>query len=395
MHYSELFEKVYHPQPWNPTGINPALMTFDEYYKLANSSNKFHPDSAYDSTEELKRQNKKDYPILLRRIKINGLTFEFRMNEETRAGKYTKYDDEGEIVKDSKGLAVSDDVSEDDLIKQRRQPRNFMIAIFNDDICCGRAQDEWGCVLLRVAKEYRGFGLGPILGKIARQYEPGKTSGGFTPQGYANFVKVYREMVRDALTNGLYSTLIKNGDLTIARVKEIVASANLKIREPKREANFSSNDPKDWLIYFEHDCCVIIYDKKLKDVDDPHFEDTMIKGNLLVRFPSYTEKYGLMVRFGGDTPKIKSFLLSCASALSKKEGVPLYIDEECLSFVDKSRNNIGPKDMTTGYWRYPVEWIGQDANLKLISYPEKAFRKSFDKYDEFKNRMIELADSKY
>lgn len=387
MYYAELFEKTYQPQPWNPKGISPALMTFDEYYKLANSTGKFHSDSAYDSTEELKRDKKSEYPISVRSIKINGLTFEFRMREETRAGLRTNLDDKYNVVS-------VDNVSEDDLIKQGKQPRDFTIAIFNDDTCVGKAQDEYGCVLIRVASEYRGFGLGPILGKLARTYEPGKTSGGFTPKGYANFVKVYREMVRDALTNGLYSNLIKSGELTLARVKEIVASAQLQIKEPKRESNFASNDPKDWLVYFEHDCCIIIYDKKLKDVEDSHFEDTMIKGHMLLRYLNYTAPYGFMVRFGGETPKIKSFLLSCAAAMSKKEGVPLYIDEDVLPFVNNNLK-VGAKDMTTGYSRYPVEWVGEDANLKLISSPERAYRKSFDQYDEFKNRMIELADGKF
>ena len=43
-------------------------------------------------------------------------------------------------------------------------------------------------------------------------------------------------------------------------------TARLQVREPKREANYNTNDPKDWLVYFAHDCSVIIYDKKLKDL---------------------------------------------------------------------------------------------------------------------------------
>ena len=76
--------------------------------------------------------------------------------------------------------------------------------MFNDENqYIGGLQDEWGCILIHIAEEYQGFGLGPILGKLAREYYPSKSSGGFTNAGYTNFINVYRDMVKNYIQSGM------------------------------------------------------------------------------------------------------------------------------------------------------------------------------------------------
>jgi hypothetical protein len=252
-------------------------------------------------------------------------------------------------------------------------------------------------VLIWVADEYRGFGLGPILGRIARTYEPGKPSGGFTPAGYRNFAKLHREMVRDALTTGRYMDLIRQGKLTVQRVREIVDSAKLQMKPMKPAGNLSSKDPKDWLLY-QDDGCWVVYDRKLREVveqggDDVwHWAERMIKGYLLVRIPN---EYGIVVRFGADTDGLKRFLLTLGAGWCQQEGIPFAVDEEDISYVDPKRFEIGPVHVRSGMRRADVSLKREPIDPRGMALAERAFRKSFDRYGEFKQWVLELADAKF
>lgn len=341
--------------------LNPALLTFQEYLKVANEKGKFHEDNAYDySLAKLNSYdaNKSEYPKLMRRMRIRGIEFEFRLKEDRWGPEVAVWNEDGEKV------AV--------------------------------VQDEWGCVLIMVAREYRGFGFGPILGKIARTMAPDKPSGGFTPSGYRNFVKVYREMVRDALKNGFYAEQVRAGKMTVARVKEIVASAKLEVR-PQTPAGDLSSGPKDWMLYVGGYGDFVLYDRKLKDVIEKEEQDywieKMVKGVMLVR--EIHNGAGIVVAFGGDSDKIKTLMMTCAISYCKGEGIPLYVDPEDRQYVDPKFGRVSEQsDYKTGYERYPVELLGR-IGLEDFKTVERLFRRKFDQYDEFKNRMLEIGFSKW
>ena len=344
---------------------NPALLTLSEYYKLVNAKDKHHEDHAYQT--DLKKMNnpeypdgKEKYPKLLKQTKINNINFQFRLLEDKWGYTIAVFDEENQKV--------------------------------------ASAQDEWGCMLYMVAREYRGFGLGAMLAKMARTLEPGKASGGFTPSGYRTFVKVHREFVRDALTNGLYGRLVRSGEMSTARVKEIVDSAKLDIKQTKPTENYNSNDPKDWMLYVDNGAFVL-YDKKLKEVYkntgdevEDYWIEKMIKGVMLVR--DFHDN-GIVVQFGGDSEKIKRMMITCAITFCANEKIPFLIDPEDRQYVDPRYGKVSEEPTyKIAHKRYlvtPLDTIELDAFQKV----EKHFRKSFDQYDEFYHRMLELGFRKF
>jgi GNAT superfamily N-acetyltransferase len=343
---------------------NPAYLTSKEYLQATNQSRKWHEGHAYNwSLDQINNgygsSNKNTFPKLLGRKIIKGLTFEFRQKDESEGPMIGVWNEEGQKV--------------------------------------GGTQDEWGAMLVYVAKEYRGFGLGPMLIKIARTLEPMKDSGGFTDAGRNNLVKAHREFVRDALKNGTYTKLVRSGQMSIERVKEIVDSAHLSMR-PKADTEDLSSKPQDWLLYVGGYGDFILYDKKLKNLigrdDREHFHDQMIKGYVLVREPR--DGKAIIVRFGGQNDKFKTFMMTCAIWWANKEGATFDVDPEDVKYVDKRFAKVSPKhNMQVGHTRYRVTVTGEIPNFNDFAMVEKHWRKQNDQYDEFKNYMMDLANSIY
>ena len=386
------------PDAWNPKQIDPALLTYQEYYKICNSRGKSHPDSAYDT--DLKSMSDKSYyakgayPRLLKRVKINGLYFEFRINSERR--NLCKLDPKGEYLRDENGALI--EMTDAEIDAAGLQKFKYNLCVYDDqNRPCGAVQDEWGCTLVTVAREYQGFGLGQMLLRLHYQFEPGKESGGMSPSGSRTFLKVYRETVRDALTSGRYRDLIRQGKLTPERVKAIVASADLKDRPSKKNLDLSSDNPRDWLLYAA-DGCFVVYDRKLPEVIERGGDDVwdwaerMVKGYLLVRIP---DKAGLVVRFGAETPQLKAFLLNLGASFCAVEGTKLAIDEEDLPFVDKRFLSLGPVNKRTGMSRAIATPVGEPIDPTGMAREEEAFRAKFDRYGEFHSWILDLADRRY
>jgi len=360
---SDLFlqEKFIFPKPYNPKGIDPSLMTFQEYYDLVNPTGREHESSSYDYPLKKFNQKKSDFPKLLQRIKLKDLYFEIRLNENPGFGG------------------------------------KFEIAAFDEDQCVGKAQDEWGAMLIMVPREYRGFGLGPILGKFARQLEPAKDSGGLTPAGYNNLMKVYRSYVQDALTTGKYSKLIKAREISLEKVKQIVSSAKLNsITKKSEDIRYDTSKPSNWLFYYSGST-FIIYDKSLKErledeKENDYWTEKCIKG-LLTFEQIFESDHLIIITLGGDD-KIKSFLLNCFCSLASEEGYIASLDSEYIQYIDNKSIELDEPNNSTGYKRYNVNYIGKPIDLEILSKPEKEFRK-FDKYHEFEIKIHEMAELKY
>jgi len=307
---------------------------------------------------------KSRYPKLYRTIKKDGLFFEIRIMEE---------------------------------------PTEWGIGVFNKDTKVAAVQDEWGCLLVTVAQEYRGLGLGPMLVKLARTIEPDRPSGGFTPSGYNNFIKVYQSMVRDALASGLYRRLITQGQMTMARAKEIIASAKLPKQKHKPERNLNSNDPKSWLLYVGEYGDFVLYDKKLKTLIDEdrehndHWIDQMIKGFAYVQLhEGRQENWAMLRQFGGDTPKIKTFLINCTVQYTNDAGIPLWLEPDEIDFIDQRMiSRLEGPSLVRGFKSYKVIPTGERFDYNGLGLIEKRWRKSFDQYDEFFHQMIEYAHGKF
>jgi hypothetical protein len=380
----------------NPRGIDPALMTYKEFEHLIDPDGKNHPGTAYQvDVKTLTRYTKvQDFTKLYRRILIRGLRFEIRM--QSRENQYTKKDDDGEHVRDINGQLVFQ--SPEEIAANGLNTHEHRIAIFTQEgEAVASLSDEWGCVLIQVAKEYQGFGLGIILGKIARTMTPDKPSGGFTPGGRKNFQKAYREIVRDALVSGRYRALVKSGAITPDRAKTIITSAGL---QDKLRANtgvdLTSSDPKDWLLYSGGHGDFILYDRKLREIlDDTRqdsFADKMIKAMVYVETG---ETYGRIKVLGGDSSKLKSLMMRMALQFSMGEGTPLVVEVEDIPFLPPQTEHTDPSN-DAGYDSVVVNKIPfQPIDLTPMIEEERRWRHRFDKYDEFLHQMMERSYSKF
>jgi hypothetical protein len=369
---------------------NPAFLTQSEYIRAMNPDEKIHPNSAYDMTlEKINSFYNPDKYKLVKRFKLAGLDFELLVNQEKNNYAMRNPD------KDSfdPWLRIDGQIvyyTDEQINDFGYEAYSYSFSITHDGKRVALADNEWGAWLFVVAREYRGLGLGVIIGKMARTYHPFRSSGGFTSSGLQNIRKIHTEFVRDALSSGLYSKAVKEQAISIDRVKEIVSSVG---KRSKRELpNLSSSDPKSWLLYADDSGTFVLYDKKLKDLmnDRHHFSETMIKGAIYV---AISGNYGRIKMFGADTPKLRTFMLSLGLMWSKQHNAILVVDS---SEYDVEGFEFGEETFAAGYPSREVLGgpMGDSVVITGLAKQEQNFR-SFDRYEEFKYFMHELADSKY
>lgn len=374
--------------------IDPALLTWTEFWKLVNPDDKWHPEDAYNWSVHQMKQQKSEYPTLINRRDINGISFEFRMNKQDfyQDNVYAKRDLDGEYVRINNVIQY---YTKEELLKLGKYNRyGYSFGVFHGNQCVGVAQDEWGCLLVGVAAEYRRFGLGKILTKMAWEAEPGKNTGGCTSKGAAVTRKVHTEFVREYLQKGFYSHLVKNGKLTTQRVNEILKSAMLD-QEKVSKQDLGTDDPNNWLMYHE-DGTFILYDKKFKDhyqEEDNFWKERCVKaigdvGGMLHE----NENYRLRT-LGGDTEGLKKFMLMCCLTWTAEEdNKPLYVYEEDLSLVDDKIGTIDKRGERKNGW---VTLTAKPIDYKPLEKTERNWRKKFDPYNEFHIILMETAYAKY
>lgn len=362
MRYKDLYEAT---NKFINKEYDPALMTFKEYYKIVNPDDKFHPSHAYNQDLESMNSIYKDgseylKTKLYKRIITNGLKFEIRTFDDSRYG--------------------------------------ITIYVFDEDKqIVGYAVDEWGAVLITVAKEYRNFGFGTLLGNLYRTYYPNKSSGGFTDAGYHNFFRVYQSFVREYLKTGIYSELVRTNKIDIKRVNEIITSAKLEPLKPKIQKDYKHNRIDDILIYTDTNSGqYIIYNKKIKQLFDDDTDDIFVKKMVkgVIYAPSYDNKFTRVKRFYAETQKIGEMLLYFIANDSKIYNTELIIEPSEYQYV----NNIDTKFISDesnirGYKSRSIECIKPSIDLQYLGEKERLFRKSFDIYNEFMNQLNEYADS--
>lgn len=379
--------------------IDPALMTWEEYWNLVNAQNKSHPENAYSfSIENAKKDeypqklfNKDDMERVFTK-KINNISIDFRVKKTDRyENKFIKRD------KDSKPLIINGEIqyyTPKELEKMGKRRWDYTFAAFDDDLVIGYTVDEWGCLLVSVAEEYQKFGIGKILTKLAWEAEPGKTTGGCTYRGKKLVRRIHGDFVRDYLKKGFYSLLVRSGQMSAERAKEIINSAYLSPSENQPRNLKLDNNPQDWLLY-AHEGTFIIYNKKLKDllgnVDEDDYWHNKAIDDAIIGLANigggYNDKTLRLWSLGGINDNIKKYLLLLAVSWAAQENDPLFIFEPQRKYVDPSKINLDENGWAT--------LKGQPINIQPLANQEKKFRDSFDQYSEFYYRLLELADAKF
>lgn len=397
MRYSELHEAT---RPYIKKIVDPALLTFSEYLKIADPDGKSHPSTAYDyDIEKLNRyQNSQDYQKLLNTITVNGIQFEVREKQIDRwDNKYVKTDKNKDIVRDENGKAMY--LTKDEISKlippEKRYVYEFAIVRKDTGDIVGNTSDEWGALLVTVAQEYRNFGFGTLLVKLKRNREPTKGSGGFTNAGLNNFRRVHSEMVRDYMASGMYSYLVNSDVISKERAKEIINSISDKKSKPKQK-NLNTNNPEDWLIMTDSGSSyVILYDKKIYDLEKDYIDtsnywvEQFIIG--MVAIGGLDNFTTIDRRYGSDKIVIKLIEILINGEYPK----PIYFEEDIANLLKTmmgEKLNMEPvtKENRTMY----KCWVDRPTlNISQIMKNEKNIRRKYDQYDEMKYRIQELAES--
>lgn len=379
---------------------DPALYTWEEYFKEMQEGalHKWHEDGTYDydvdsGAYSWVRLNDGNWKKIQTK-KYDNITIEYYQNIEER--KYVSGRDENDklIYRTREELKQKGKLIEDYTIVAYHK---------DEDIIVGAAQDEWGSILVSVLKEYRKIGIAEDLMDMYMHYFPHKGTGGVTNAGYVALKKYHTRRVRKYLQNGIYSDMVKKGEITLARVKDIINSIDKK-RYVKSGTDFSKTyGGSKQLMYYIDDNVVIIFDKSIKNSFEKNeaerFKKRLLKCFIYINqfkkvdyeniFTAYAENENFF-KLGMD------MLMSSGIKLSD-----YWINKRFDTKTQEYMGNIfsGDNYKITTDKHYDNDGVVRVAELKSKKYSFNQLRKdsnnwfsSNDKYDEFRNQLMEFAE---
>ena len=371
--------------------IDIALITFNEYVKLVNPTDKYHDNHWDYNLETLNRTTKNLSDLkLFQRKKIGNLEILFyESREKINYGRW-----ENNVYK---SLTESE-------IKEANLPLyDIGIYAFHDNKEIGFVIDEWGATLVVVAKEYKGNGIGKLLTFYFRKKHPDRSSGGLTQGGYSNLKNVYREFVKEYLRNGIYSHLVKTGKITPSKVKEIIKSADLENYKPERitdlAKNYNINEITENLLFWRYnDDDFVIFDKKILESwknNDETLKEHFIKAHVYFAYNTVYNSYELYESYG-ISEKFETILLNIALETLKYEedcGVIIRVVNSLSKQTLDILNKFKKSDLYTLSKIKDVDYIEakESENYEAFFKKSQLFFKKNDKFEELENYIIELA----
>jgi GNAT superfamily N-acetyltransferase len=268
--------------------------------------------------------------------------------------------------------------------KQPKTDSGVTLAIFNaDGLVVAQASNEWGATLLAVAQEYRGKGLGKIIGQFWYELNPSFTSGGFTPAGERNALALWRDRVHEFSAQGWYSDLVREGKLSLSKVKQILAEAGEKPEHIEREQTPEAvKATGDILVYSDGDITFIVYDRAFLQEPDEKF----IHG--FGFFRDAPDKGVFLYRIEYDRP-FADLTTRVALQMARDNGEELYDGD---GYHDLVEINGLPGVVKEG------DYIKVTQNLiqvKVLAAKERRVRKAVDQYGEKESLLLEMAESKW
>jgi hypothetical protein len=254
------------------------------------------------------------------------------------------------------------------------------IVITHDGYIVGMVADEWGATLTKVAEEYQRRGFGSLLGRLYIKNNPTSGSGGMTPAGYNAAVRMWEARVKEFLQRGWYSQLIQENRISKVKVQNILKSLSGKTT-PSRLPTLKKEDEKPKVLVLVDDPTFIIYDARfLNDPDEKYvyaygfFRE--VDGKVFLYTIDYDRKFQKM-----------AYLIAFQMAKDNNEKV--YIGKGYTDFLELE--NLPEVDIRGDY----AELRRDVVNLPYISQLEKKIRTSKDPYQEKKNLLYEMGESKW
>jgi len=267
------WRKVGHPSLWEPVRLGVDRTQVTKY--LGDREKRVWDDTAHRRAR---------YNHLLQRIVVQGARYEIRAQ-----GVPTPNEGVSLVVLDAEGQKVAHAVGV-------------------------------GVTLIQVAQEMWGRGLGPLLTRVWYDLNPDSTSGGFTPRGQNNALRVWAARVREFQSRGWYSALIQQGRMTAAQARAIQAGVGGKSKPspfPAALPQTDSTPEKHQLLVYVNGGAWVLYDSRF--LTDPHaqwirgyglFEDGL-RGTFVYRI-DYEP-----------THRVLTTLI--ALQLARDEGWPIYV----------------------------------------------------------------------
>ena len=389
--------------------IEPALLTFKEYFSKLQEGpgKKWHEDNVYnysldDNIRTIDINDKKWKR--LKRIKVDKIIIDFYQDQTEN--QYVAYDGNDEILRDENGDLIYKDNKE--LNKNGKITKYYNIVAYHPDekLVVGSADDEWGCVLITVLKEYRNLGIGEVLIDLYRHYFPHKPTGGVTNAGYNQLKRFHTRLVRKYLENGIYSDMVKKGDITVTRVKEIVNSIE-KRKYAKTGNEFSKTyGGSGKLMFILDESYVIIFDKDIQKMVGKEYEinERFIKKLLkcfiyINQFRENVDYENLFTVYAESDEMLKiglDLLLSSGVKISDYF-LNRRFDNNTKELINKLYNNefynIEEVEGTNSYEKCRViSAKNSEYNfLSLKKQSDKWFKEN-DKHEEFRNFLMEFAE---
>lgn len=394
---SELYpkDKIHHVHK-----EDPALFTWDEYFNdmQQGALHKWHDSSAYNynvnsnaySWVNLNDGNWRK----IQTKKYDNIVIEFYQNIEER--QYVSgRDNDGNLTYRTK----------EEFKEQGKLMEDYSIVAYHkdEDLIIGAAQDEWGSVLISVLKEYRGLGIADDLEDMYRYYFPNKGTGGVTDSGYKMLKRFHARRVRKYLQNGIYSDMVRHGELTASRAKEIINSIDKK-RYVRTGTEFSKTyGGSKELMYYIDDNVVIIFDKSIKeafDREDPErFTKRLIKCFIYANQFKEVNYENIFTAYAENEQFLKigiDMLLSAGFGLSDY-WIHKRFDKKTAKYMDNIFKNNEYKLLKDKHYEH-------DRVVRIISLKEDKYNfnklkrdstnwfAKNDQHDEFKNRLMEFAE---
>jgi len=177
--------------------VNPHLFT--EYHNTGNISESAYKE--YKTPEGISWLGSVDkYPILVSKQRYRDEVIDFRKEDEPL--KYVKTDNNDEIIRDEKGMALY--LSKEEMIEKDLPLSDTSIVAFNEaGQPIGWVSNEFGADGVWVVNQYQKQGIGTdLLHEFRKQFKPGRRIGQMTGSGRNMTRSYHKKLVQEALREG-------------------------------------------------------------------------------------------------------------------------------------------------------------------------------------------------
>jgi len=427
-----------------------GVMTRDEYIRHLNPDDRFHPSTAYNySTFDLNERYARRHLGTVRRtyrptLKVEGSTSgTLFIDEDDRPvavlhGGTLYHDDRGEGIPDEyhpagRGEPVPLDIRDrrrvkyiaeyvakvDDLarrtatrypvvlrrfvhggepmtLRAEKQPVpdkgvNLVVADSAGRIL-GVAQNEWGATLIAVARDARGRGIGAILSKVWHELNPSFGSGGMTGAGNALMQSVWADRVREFLSLGWYTQMVRDGRMTPERVREILADLPGRRPQPAapRPAAPRPAAPRP-MVMSDGETFVTVYDRAVLDdpgafASDP--DDDMVYGHAFLRDAPGVGTFVYSIEYDR---RFAELTTRAILQLARDNGYRLYVGDRGYHDPLEGVESIPGVTVDGDYLT-----VGSDVlPLRSMAELERRTRRPVDPHGEVEVALMERADAKW